>query len=446
MFAVINTEIQARELPANLLLAAYFAQTGGTSIILDQSTLPEVLPRLPRNGIFHAKSLESSKIRAKQHDDLILKGYSITAQDQEHGLLVEDYDLTLRQRFTSETLSRVSRYFGWGPLDSESLKRKFPESQDKIIEAGSPRLDIARRGSLPEPPMDANRSQILFVSSIESHSPTRYWEILRNMKKLSETIRAPELVDQRFSYWASEIRSIPKILKLFSIICEELPGTPVVVRPHFSEDSSAWEYLTEEYPSIKVDSSTAVNDAVSRSLVTLHYGSTVAIESLLSGVPPIALPLASGFENTLTPFANRVSLRPESFEEVVENIKKIQTGSSPALAEQRALLGSRFRIEGPPASALISTEWLRMSQAKDEGQISERDIRAIKKALKLSDRRISQKASKVAVSGLQQSAQQKFPPLTAEKVHSLMNSLVQNHNLKRPNLILLSSRAILVLP
>lgn len=446
MIAVINTEIQSRELSANLLLALSFAELGGTSLILDQSTLPEVLPSLPPNGIFHAKSLESSKIRAIQHEHLISKGYSITAQDQEHGLLVKDYDLTVRQRFSLETISRVTRYFCWGPLDSEVLRNKFPEFQHKIIQTGSPRIDLAREGVQIDPEVDADQKELLFVSSIESHSPSRYWEILRNMKKLSETDRAPELVNQRFNYWADEIRAIPDILRLFSMLASKFPTIPMVVRPHFSEDPAAWEFLTEDYPSIRVESKVGVNDAISRSLAILHYGSTVAIESLLADVPPIALPLFGSSENTLTPFSNLASLRPKSLEDVVEEVRKIRSGIAPKLGNQRALLASRFRIEGAPASSLIASEWKSISQHKTDSQFSDQEVRAVRKALKRSEKRITTRASSSINSGIQRSAQQKFPPLSPNQVQELMVSLTSNQKVRPANFLLLSPRAVLVFP
>ena len=446
MIAVINTEIQSRELSANLLLASSFAQLGGTSLILDQSTLPEVLPSLPPNGIFHAKSLESSKIRAIQHEHLISKGYSITAQDQEHGLLVEDYEVTARQRFSSETVSRVTRYFCWGPLDGEVLRNKFPEFQHKIIETGSPRIDLAREGVQIDPEVDADQKELLFVSSIESHSPSRYWEILRNMKKLSETERAPELVNQRFDYWANEIRAIPEILRLFSMLASNFPKIPMVVRPHFSEDSAAWEFLTEDYPSIRVESGIGINEAISRSRAVLHYGSTAAIESLLAGVPPIALPLFGSSKNTLTPFSNLASLRPKSLEGVVEEVRKIQSGITPSLDKQRALLASRFRIEGAPASSVIASEWRNISEQKGASQFSDQEVRAVRKALKRSEKRLKNRASNTLLTGIQRSAQQKFPPLSSNQVQELMVSIASRQKVKPANFFLLSPRAVLVLP
>ena len=446
MIAVINTEIQSRELPGNLLLASSFAEMGGTSLILDQSTLPEVLPTLPPNGIFHAKSLESSKIRAVQHEKLLFKGYSITAQDQEHGLLVKDYDVTVRQRFTSETMSRVTRYFCWGPLDSEALKDKFPEFRHKIIETGSPRIDLARGGARIDPKVGAYQKELLFVSSIESHSPSRYWEILRNMKKLSETQRAPELVNQRFNYWADEIRAIPDILRLFSMLASNFPKIPMVVRPHFSEDMAAWEFLTEDFPSIRVESGRGVDEAISRSQAVLHFGSTVAIESLLAGVPPIALPLFRSSENTLTPFSNLVSLRPKSLEDVVEEVRKIQSGVTPSLGNQKALLASRFRVEGTPASSVIASEWRSISEHKRDSHFSDKELRAVRKALKRSEKRLKTRASSSLISGLQKSAQQKFPPLSSNQVQELMVSIASQQNVKRANFLLLSPRAILVFP
>lgn len=446
LLVVINTEIQSRELSGNLLLASFFANLGGSTLILDQSTLPEVLPQLPRNGIFHAKSLESSKVRANQHEQLLRMGYSITAQDQEHGLLVKDYDLTARQRFTGETMSRVTKYFGWGPLDTETLKVRFPEFRENIIETGSPRLDLARMGRRSHPDIGSNQTSILLISSIESHSPSRYWEILKNMKKLSETDRAPELVDQKFNYWADEIRAIPRILRFLSMVTDELPGTSIVIRPHFSEDPTAWETLTSENSSIKVESQETIGEALSKSDVVLHYGSTVAIESLLSGVPPIALPLSGISENTLTPFSNAVSIQPETLEQVLAEIRKIRLGHKPNLDKQMALLASRFRVQGPPSSSIIAKEWKKILLDKGSQKLSAKQVGAIRKALSRSEKRIKRNAARAAHSGLQQSAQQKFPPLRPERINSIFTSLAVSHQLKPAHLQLLSSRAVLISP
>lgn len=448
MFVVINTEIQSRELDANLLLAIQVASHGGTALVADQAILPELLGELPYGGIFHAKSAESSIARKNQQLKLTANGYLITAQDQEHGLLRDDYEITLRERFSLDALSRVTRYFAWGPADFSALGAAFPTISNRILQVGSPRLDLLKPEFFdePSPPtVKGMKNHILFISSTESHSRSRYWEILENMEKLGESIRAPEIVEERFNYWADEIRAIPSIISALKAVSEAFSEVDIIVRPHFSEDPDAWNSLTKGLERISVKTTGSVAEAMRNSLAVLHYGSTVALEAIVAGVPAITIPGRIG-RNSLTGFSNSLSVEPADTHELLEYVSNLASGTSAVSEDQLTQLRSRFRVDDGLASERIVREWLDLARAKDWGALSRKQIHRVRSGVTRGARRVEKNMTGAPTSGLAASGRAKFPPLDPAHVSRRLTEIAGSVSAADPRHEIIASRAILISP
>lgn len=357
----IPVESQVRELDAKLFLACAAAEHGYAAVLGSRGPLNHAMAKLPR-GVFLAKGLRS--IARRMFGILRGLGHRIVAWDEEALVRfpLEDY---YRRRLSEESIGFVSRIFAWGEDDAKVL-RGFPGIGDTpVAVTGNPRVDLLRpdvRGYF-DPEVSEIRDRYgdfilintnfgfvnafakslnLLQPSTEAAGETVLGENTRGM----EPGFARGLAEHKaelFGYFRS---LVPAIATAF-------PEYTIVVRPHPSEDHSAWKEAAGDHSNVQVISEKSVIPWLIASSILVHNGCTTAVEAAVLGRPAIAFRPVSRKEFDFG-FPDSLSEEAGSVEELIALARDIVDGDP--RAQERAVIRSEIlghhvaSLDGPLAS------------------------------------------------------------------------------------------------
>ena len=142
----IKMEIKSRELESRFLLALVAAERGHSVLLGPQKrTIEATVNGTLKPGIVYDKSLTPGPEKLKAIRGSTQAGCIYTSQDEESGLLEEDYSSFARSRFSEETLGLVHKVFAWGEHDRAAIVSMYPGFKTKIVATGSARVDLWRR-------------------------------------------------------------------------------------------------------------------------------------------------------------------------------------------------------------------------------------------------------------------------------------------------------------
>ncbi len=148
MNLLIHTEIPIREGDANLLLAMQAVKQGFNVIIGSKQIIGELIEKeYIKKGIYHTKSITHNAQTSEFLRKIKKKNFLITAIDQEHGLLNENYSNFAKSRIVKQDLKLIDVFFCWGKKDYNFLqisKNYSKEEKKKFILCGAPRVEICK--------------------------------------------------------------------------------------------------------------------------------------------------------------------------------------------------------------------------------------------------------------------------------------------------------------
>ena len=295
----IVTELLSRELIGNLLLAAILAARGHIAIILNQEDA-FVLSRGSVSGttVFHAKSLHCAQERISQHKKLRRDGFVVTSMDQENAMLNPQVADFLSGRFCEESLETVDRVFTWNEIETRELTQNFPEIAGKIIESGSPRVDVWNprfrgmgRQSRP------GRKQILLTPSISLNDSLRHWENMVTAKSvLGNRPLSDEGMEYKLTSLCNELRSQIFFSRLALMLADTFTEHDIVIQPKKSEMREAWLSSLNALDrsgngtraNLFLEYSRILEESIHGAEVVVNSNSTAGLTALIARVPLIS--------------------------------------------------------------------------------------------------------------------------------------------------------------
>ncbi|MBI4356623.1 MAG: hypothetical protein HY559_01905 [Gammaproteobacteria bacterium] len=287
---LIPVEIKPREFDARLLLSCFAAESGYSVILGKSSTLHKHLKQLPK-GVYLSKSLSPGSLPYIQHVTRL--GHLVTSLDEEGvgGYLGKYYAQT---RLTHDILPYISHIFTWGKEDTKAFSECFPESKEKIVISGNPRIDLWRKEfrEIYKPQVQKLRNQygqyILFPSNFWTSShvngPNFVWEQARKYGLNSEQSNEKFLREQ--SHYVES--NYQKILETLPLLASEIKNHRLIIRPHPVESHKPWQELEKKAPNIKVIYEGGITPWILGADLIIHHGCTTGIESFFLEVPSIA--------------------------------------------------------------------------------------------------------------------------------------------------------------
>jgi len=369
----IKVEIKSRELESRLLLALVAAERGHSVLIGPQAkTIEATVNGTLKPGIVYDKSLTPGPEKIKAIRQSTQAGCIYTSQDEESGLLEEDYSSFARSRFSEETLDLVHKVFAWGEHDRAGIVSMYPGSKAKIVATGSPRVDLWRHDLSEYYTGQENgglSNYILFPSNFAGPLDNkRMWQRLKFARLNGYFQRGVDEFSQ-YNLEVYRIELLKYFVKAIRSIAETFPDTSIVVRPHPVESEEAWAAHLGRISNVHVIKQGSINSWIKNSSVVVHNSCTSGIEAAVYGKPVIAYrPQKSEFEFEVP---NKVSYQVETEQQLIKGVGKVlRTGQLPSGMDSGSihdLICNRFaNLEDQLAADRIVDEWEKL----DNGQVS----------------------------------------------------------------------------
>jgi surface carbohydrate biosynthesis protein len=368
----IKMEVARRDLDSRLLLGLVAAERGH-NVYLGPSGLTTRLAveGYLSPGIVHEKSITPGTHRLEELQSYCDKGFICTSQDEESGLLEDDYSIFAGLRFSKESIGLVEKIFSWGGYDRLSLLEKYPDIEcieEKIVATGSPRVDMWRPeldGFYPKPSGKVgSKDYILFASNfgaIAGYDP--FWSDVKIARETGYVDRGYD-IQAEIGRNAYKMQLMGRFVAAITRLATEQPELNFIVRPHPAENPSAWEAFIGRQPNIYVVNTGPISRWVRHAKMIIHNGCTTALESVVSRKTVIAYrPLVSKHELS---FPNEVSCQIFSEEalsnivaEMLSNDRKWEPQDvGHSLDKVRQRLGS---LDGKFAADKIVDEWEKLA-------------------------------------------------------------------------------------
>lgn len=401
----IPIEVKVRELEGKTLLALEAAERGHTVLLGGKEDTRSLAANgtLPP-GIFHNKSITPSDKTIALLEQLHEHGHIVTSQDEESGLMDASFDQFANLRFSEESVSRTDKIFGWGLHDTNSLKKTYPDYNDRFISTGSPRVDYWRnefdkyydlivKDKLPE----KIKPYFLISSNFGTIlNENRFWDILARSRKAGYFNRNKEWEEHEYKNFSYQTKLIYEFVVMIRNLSERFKDYTILVRPHPTESVDGWKKLVGEYSNVRIIREGAISGWLRNATLLIHNGCTTAVEAAAFNLPRIAYrPIPSELERDIP---NRVSYNAFSNDELVDIVYKILndediTDHQKIEEKSKEILENRFEnINGKLAVKKIIIEWEKIGKEID---IYQQDYKEFLKLSNSSDNRILGETKKI---------------------------------------------------
>jgi len=426
MNVFLRYEITARELDANILTGLIAASRGHRAIVCDWPMMMRgILLRRRQPGFVHMNSLTPGKSTLIFHRIFKFCGYRISSMDQEAGIQRLSYEDFANVRFDEQTVSSADLVFCWGPDDYDVLRQLYPEHSAKIIMSGSPRVDLWRStfSSIYASSEHVIEPFVLIVSST-NHTllSSRLHERLNSRRRSGEFDRNPEREAQLVGMYKEGAALTLAYFELISFLSMNYPELAIIVRAHPSEDPEISRGILGGIDRVRVDTETPISQLIRDSVAVILSGSTVALETVMSGKPLIS------FQPTETPwrdlgYADGLGIQAKTVEEVHTILSEV--------------LNTRHKMDFKPVPEGAERKLLQKVYFEDGQLAAERMVTAWEIALKSDAQRPATGAIfKMPMKELQYFFSSAFPFLNVlfARNGALTEALSPSRNYKRPPL------------
>lgn len=144
MFIFIEVEIFKREFLGKLLMSRAIINNDNKVIISDRSSIKNlILNNKISDSVLITKDINPRKDLLEYYIFLKSKNFTIISQDEEAGILPDDYSMFSSLRHgNGEVIEIIDYLLCWGERDFNFFKNKFKKFSHKFIDFGSPKIDI----------------------------------------------------------------------------------------------------------------------------------------------------------------------------------------------------------------------------------------------------------------------------------------------------------------
>ena len=336
---LLPIETKAREFHGKTLMSAVAAARGYDVLLGEQNAMLAQADFLP-HGIY----IDKSVARTKTKSFLRLKalGNRIVAWCEE-GLVYRHRDAYLHQRVSNDSLNEAERFFAWGAVQAEDIKLKAPEAGEKIRVSGNPRFDMLRpelREIFAGEASDLRATYGRYILINTNFSRYNHFMgkdfFLRALKQRGTVANAAE--EEFVRSWSAFLGEVfHGFYDMLPRLSQAFPDLKLVVRPHPSEDHSAWHRAAVGLPNVEVIYQGSIVPWTLGAEATVHNSCTTGLESYLLDVPVAAFRPATSeaFDSHLP---NAVSRQAFDVEDLVSLLEDMIAGrsSSPIEAKTEA--------------------------------------------------------------------------------------------------------------
>ena len=356
----IRIEVLSRELQGRLLLA-FVAAERGHRVLIGKHNGAAMLgtkgwPGYPP-GIFHDKSLGHSDPKTEMKKVLHPRGWGLSAQDEEHGLVTEQFGEGMLDRFPEEGFDYNHLLFAWGEFDARAIQDLVPLRQQCILPTGSPRVDLWR------PDMVLANDADLVHRITDGHrfvlmNPIGGWN--PGAPETVFGIDGSESDARHIENYTTRLRLMSSFVTAAEALAQADPDRLVIIRPHPGAPIDIWEKAARRCsPNVIVSRDARLSPWLRSADAVITNGSTVAFEALLLGTPNITFAPDGYFAYDAV--THRIGRAVTTVDALVQETDAARQPSERVAwysEEARTIVRERFAaLEGPLAADRIVDAW-----------------------------------------------------------------------------------------
>lgn len=449
----IRIEVLSRELQGRLLLALAAAERGHR-VVVGKHNAARVLGTGGLSGyppgLFHDKSLGHDDPKTEMKKILIARGWGVTAQDEEHGLVTEVFGEDILDRFPEEGFDYNHLLFGWGGFDCEALHNLRPDRRSQILQTGSPRVDLWRQ-DLADAHDQEQVDSVTEGRPFVLMNPIGGWNPGEPESVFG--IDGTSMDEERIGRLSERLLLMSRFVAAADALARAHPDLLIVLRPHPGAPLDIWTKAADRCnANVVVSREARLTPWLHRAEAVVTNGSTVAFEAVLVGIPHITYAPDGHFE--FDAVTHRLGRTAESVEELslaIEDARNRSAREQWYSSPMRDIVRNRFAaLEGRLAADRILDEWeelggrLGLSSVDPwsaqvltrPGRSTAGSIRRLAQRLRTSSelrsapevaeepkRASSERRSRWTAP--RETYQEKFPPLDAEDVRRFHNGLIR---------------------
>ena len=351
---LLPVETTNREFDGKLLLALKALELGYEPIIGSRTAMHAVLPSLPKS-IYLAKGARSGS--AKVFSLLEALGHVIVALDEE--ALVRFPDEAFQMKLDPETFNRPRLLYAWGKSNADVWRSFRDYRGTPVLEAGNPRIDMLRpeiREYYRNDCLALQQRYGRFVLLSSNFAFVNHFIPNHVRYKVAKSANKMKSDAVKSGFVAHKQALFEKFLALVPVLAKAIAPQALVIRPHPSENATAWEDVAHGLANVHVTHEGPMAPWLMAANALVHNGCTSAIEASVLGTPAIAYrPVRSSHDLDLP---NKVSLEFNAAPDVINGCKiQLLSNTKPANGpsqEQTAVLECHIAsLTGPLSSDRI---------------------------------------------------------------------------------------------
>jgi surface carbohydrate biosynthesis protein len=355
-FLYLPVEVAARELDAKLLIAACAVSAGYEAIIGQKWLMQRNFRRVPPGIVlFKTLTMVDAKAMAAAH----AAGHRIAAIDEEiPGLVARNEGL---RWVAPPAVAACDLVFAVGEEHLEALLWKLPEQRDKYAVAGNPRWDLLRpefaQSHAPEVErIRAEHGRFILINTNLGFTNSGKGTTEQMVRKLERAGKFDRRKPADAAFLAGHLQleraSLAGIKDLLPKLATAFPEHRIILRPHPSENATAWKAIVAEVPRTQMVRQGAAAAWILAAELLVHTYCTTGVEAFALGRPAICFRPAESpvLDNYLSPLINIAARTPD---EVIERAAEIiAAGDRFAYpAEFRARYDRSFAAQSGPFAA-----------------------------------------------------------------------------------------------
>lgn len=447
----IRIEVLSRELQGRLFLALAAAERGHR-VVIGKHNAARILgtdgfPGYPL-GLFHDKSLGYDDPKTDMKKTLVARGWGVTAQDEEHGLVTEVFGEDILDRFPDEGFEYNHLLFAWGRFDCEALHALRPNRLSQILQTGSPRVDLWRQDLAnvhDEKLVDAvtEGRPFVLVNPIGGWNPGAPESVFG--------LDGTSMDDERIERLSQQLLLMSRFVGAADALARSYPDMLVILRPHPGAPIDIWVKAADKCPAnVVVSREARLTPWLHRAQAVVTNGSTVAFEALMVGTPYITFAPDGHLQyNAVTHRLGRTATSVEALSQAIEDARSMPAREQWYSREMQDIVQHRFAaLDGRFAADRIIDEWEQLGDdlgllaaepwtgrvLAKQGRSGSRSIRSLARRLGTpsAQRAKAEVAEKTSSSerrprwtAPRATYQEKFPPLDAEDVKRFHTGLIR---------------------
>lgn len=327
-------EIQVRELPSRLMIAAHLLNAGYAVVVGSHwSLVTETNLALLPPGAFLFKTV--NRVQGSAMAGASANGHLPMATDEEV-LIFTDYNGYIGA-FSEVAAGACHLFFAQSDAHRAAVEKRFPHLAGKVRVTGNPRIDLLlpRNRTVFEgidPRVDDAQPYILFNTNYASINSI--WNDGQGIAAMAAATGAFDGDDREariaefiaITEW--ERTNFLAMTALMGWAVQNIKGLNFVVRPHPVERARHWEKMLAGTPNTRLIPRSDPHPWIVSAKLVIHTGCTTGLEAALLGTPSLnLLPADHPTSRTILPEVNPTFRRWEDAAQAIADYFTRRTGA-----------------------------------------------------------------------------------------------------------------------